>query len=87
MPTAWDNPNYGFNAPSPHFVKVTPADGADLPEGACRALWVGAAGAADLVDASGVAVTAFPLQVGLNPIGVKRVKSTGLVASNIWALY
>lgn len=66
---------------------VTPSDTVNLPGGVCRALLVGTAGAADIVDASGTSCSAVPLQAGYNPIGVMRVNLTNLGAANIWALY
>ena len=68
-------------------VAVTPADGADLPNGTCRALLVGTAGNAKITDASGNASTSVPLQAGYNPIKVARVWSTGTTATGIFALY
>lgn len=78
--------NGGLSAPAFKIVPITPNDAADLPEGVCRGLLVGTAGAANLVDASGAERTGVPLQQGFNPIGVARLK-TGGSASNIWALY
>ncbi|MGB8603380.1 MAG: hypothetical protein WCD42_14390 [Rhizomicrobium sp.] len=68
------------------IVSVTLSDTADLPGGICRGLLVGTAGTANLVDASDNEVSSLPLQVGYNPIQVKRIK-TGGTAANIWALY
>ena len=57
----------------------------DLPDGPCRAIWVGTAGNITFIDLSGNTVTNFPAQVGLNPIGATRI--TAATASNLWALY
>lgn len=78
--------NGGLTAPASKVVPVTPADDTDLPDGICRALLVGTAGTANIVDASGAERIGVPLQQGVNPIGVRRVK-TGGTAANIWALY
>lgn len=86
MPNPFSSHNGGLNAPASRMVPVTPSDDDDLPEGVCRALLVGTAGSANLLDASGAERTAVPLQQGFNPIGVKRVK-TGGSAANLWALY
>ncbi len=51
-----------------------------------RALLVGTAGTATIIDASGQTCTSIPLQQGYNPISVQRVLNTG-TASDIWALY
>lgn len=78
--------NSGLSAPAARLVPITPDDETDLPDGVCRALLVGTAGAANLIDASGGEHTGVPLQQGFNPIGVRRVK-TGGSAANLWALY
>lgn len=77
----------GLDTPASKIVAVTAHDTNELSGGACRALLVGTAGAATVVDAEGNTATLIPLQAGYNPIRVKVVKSTGLTASNIWALY
>lgn len=86
MPNPFSSHNGGLNAPASRLVPITPDDDNDLPEGVCRALLVGAAGTATLIDASGAERTGVPLQQGFNPIGVRRVK-TGGTATNLWALY
>ena len=73
------------SAPADAVVPVTKAV-TDLPDGTCRALLVGTAGTANIVDGSGVARTNVPLQQGYNPIVCQRV-STGGTAADIWALY
>lgn len=80
------NGNYRTD-PALDYVPVTADDATDLPNGICRGLLVGTAGAATLIDANGDTRTAVPLQAGYNPLIVKRVKATGLTAANIWALY
>lgn len=81
------SPNYlGISeAPSGQFKLATKAD-ANLVDGACRALLVGTAGTANLMDAAGNILTDVPLQVGYNPLAVKQVR-TGGTADNIWLLY
>lgn len=76
-----------ITAPGWDVEAVTASDSADLPDGECKALLVGTAGAATLIMASGETRTAVPLQQGYNPLRVRRVFSTGLGASNIWAVY
>lgn len=72
--------------PAVKFPPVTKAD-ADLPGGACRALWCGTAGTANLMELDGTTIrTGFPLVQGLNPIAVRQVR-TGGTATDIWALY
>lgn len=72
-------------ATSGFFVPVTKADAA-LADGICRALWVGTAGTANLMDTEGNTRANFPLQAGFNPVSVLQVR-TGGTASDIWALY
>lgn len=86
MPNPFSTRNGGLTAPASQLVPITLDDDTDLPDGVCRALLVGAAGTANLIDASGVERVSVPLQQGYNPIGVQRVK-TGGSAANIWALY
>jgi hypothetical protein len=76
----------GLTSPAARIEPITPDDDNDLPGGVCRALLVGTAGSADLIDASGEERAGVPLQQGFNPIGVQRVK-TGGSAANLWALY
>jgi hypothetical protein len=71
--------------PSGKIATVTKADSA-LPGGVCKALWVGTAGTANLMDENGTTLTDFPLVVGLNPIRLQQVR-TGGTAGDIWALY
>jgi len=73
--------------PAQTILPVTPSDSVDLPGGVCRALWVGAAGSATIIDARGNTCANFPLIAGLNPIGVKKVFLSNITASSIWALY
>lgn len=86
MPNPFGSHNGGLNAPASKIVPITPSNTANLPEGICRALLVGAGGTATLIDASGVEREGVPLQQGFNPIGVQRVKVGG-TAANLWALY
>jgi hypothetical protein len=53
--------------------------------GTCRALLVGTAGTATVIDAEGNTSTNIPLQVGYNPIRVSKV--TYGTAADVWALY
>lgn len=73
------------SAPADDFVLVTKADN-DLPGGACRGLWVGTAGTANLGTIGGTTRTDVPLVAGLNPFACLQVR-TGGTADNIWALY
>lgn len=85
IPNALTGPHVAPGVTAVAAASVTKA-ASDLPDGPARALWVGTAGTANLVDASGNVLSNFPLQAGLNPIAVRRV-STGGSAADIWALY
>lgn len=74
-----------ITAPSPLYVPVTKAD-ADLPDGICRGLLVGAAGTANLAQPDGTVRSNVPLQAGYNSLSAKQVR-TGGTATDIWALY
>lgn len=77
----------GLESPATKILAVTPHNSNEFTDGPCRALLVGTAGAATVVDAEGNTATLIPLQAGYNPIRVKAVRATGLTAANIWALY
>ena len=64
---------------------VTKAD-KNLPNSTTKALLVGTAGTANLMQPDGTIQTSVPLQVGYNPLQVLQVR-TGGTAADIWALY
>jgi hypothetical protein len=68
------------------FVLLTKADDTDFTDGACRALWVGTEGTANLVQEDGTARADVPLKPGLFPCSVIQLE-TGGTADDIWALY
>jgi hypothetical protein len=86
VPDNFDTFASGLSSPARALVKVTKSDTVDIATSACRALLVGVAGSATLIDASGAEQIGVPLQQGYNPIMVRRVK-TGGTADGIWALY
>ena len=86
MPDPFDSFSSGLTSPARSLIKVTKSDTVDIASSVCRALLVGTAGSATLIDASGAEVANVPLQQGFNPIMVRRIK-TGGTAENIWALY
>ncbi len=79
-----DNANDAY-APAKAAVEVTKA-ATDLPDGPCRALWIGTAGTLNGVDLMGNTVTDFPAKAGRVPLGFRKV-TTGGTADDIWALY
>lgn len=62
-------------------TELTLADGRE-----CYALFVGTAGTANLTQPDGTDRADFPLQAGVNPVSVLKVR-TGGTASDIWAMY
>ena len=68
--------------PGDDAFPITPNDGADLAE-PVRALLIGTAGALSVVTLTGTTRTFPGVPVGLFPIGVRRVRSTGTTATNI----
>jgi len=72
-----------MDAPATKIVQVV--SGSDFADGPCRALLVGTAGTATVVDAEGNTATNIPLQTGYNPIRVSKVTFGG--AADVWALF
>ncbi len=73
--------------PAARIVPITPKDDADLPDGPCRAIYVGQEGVVEAVDSAG---GAFKLVTGpcqYHPMRVRRVRATGTTARDILALY
>ena len=68
------------------YVPVTKSDTVNLADGPCRALLVGTAGTANIVDIRGNVRSDVPLQQGYNYLRALRI-NTGGTAADIWALY
>lgn len=64
---------------------ISPSDTVDLPK-AARAIYVGGAGNISVIMMSGETVTFNSVPVGILPIKVKRIRSTGTTATNMIAL-
>lgn len=77
----------GLESPAQNAAAITPNDSTDLTNYA-RALYVGVTGdiVVDLVQ-SGSSITIKAAPVGILPISVKRVRSTGTTATNLLALW
>ena len=77
------------NQPYIGAVAVTPSDTTNFAEGACRALWIGGAGAGNLsvLMADGSTGIFAGVPVGILSISCIRVNSTGTDVVNIDALY
>ena len=86
-----DNPfttqSPGLIGPYKSVAAVTPNDSTDLPNGVCRGLYIGVAGNLSFIDASGNVIAAQPVQAGIFPVGVQRVKASGTTATGILAGY
>lgn len=66
---------------------VTPDDGADLPDGAARGLFVGEAGDVRITDGTGVVNRIVSGAAQYHPVQVARVHASGTTAGAILALY
>lgn len=79
--------NAADTAPAMEAAAVTPSNSADLPNGICRALYIGTGG--DLVvDTYGNSSITFTGVLGgtILPLQIKRVRATS-TAANMVALY
>lgn len=83
------DPFSGFSAnpthPAIHAANVVPSDSTDLAT-VPRALLIGVAGDLAIITKGGETLT-IPVPVGLLPLSVTRVKSTGTTADDIVALW
>ncbi|MFM1966818.1 MAG: Verrucomicrobia phage [Actinomycetota bacterium] len=80
--------NYGLIGPAIDAKAVTPSDTADLPDGPCKALWVGGAGAISLITGGGSTVLVSGITAGYKlDMTAVRVRATGTTATLILALY
>lgn len=75
----------GLSSPLVNAVAVTPNDSTDL-DYVSRALYIGTAGALTVITSGGDTVAFGNVGVGLLPLRVSRVKSSGTTAANIVAL-
>lgn len=77
----------GANGPASSYAAVTPDDGADLPGGVARAVYVGTAGALRVISPEGDDVTIQSAGGQYHPLRVARVMAAGTDAAGIVALY
>lgn len=77
----------GTTVPAEAMRSVSPNDAADLPDGPCRALFVGGAGTVVCTDLTDTEVTLICGAGQIIPGWVTRVKATGTNATNIVAMY
>jgi hypothetical protein len=76
-----------MSGPASQLAQVTPDDAADLPDGPCRGLFVGVAGALSVTDMAGATVALTSAACQYHPLRVARVNATGTTAGGIVALY
>lgn len=69
------------------FRAVTPNDSADLPDGACKGIYVGTQGNLVVIGADDSAAVTLVAAIGWLPVCAKRIKSGGTSASDIVAIY
>ena len=74
----------GLDSPAVSAVAVTPSDSTVLST--TRALYIGVSGDVCVVMADGTSVTFSSVPVGILPVRVSKVKSSGTSASSIVAL-
>jgi hypothetical protein len=79
----------GSNASASSLKAVTPHASNDLPDGVCRALWVGGAGNVQLIaEDDTVAQVLAGVPAGtLIPVRTKAVRAASTTATSIIALY
>ena len=68
-------------------VAVTPHDTTLIAGGICRALYVGVSGNISALMADGTTGTFLSVPIGILPVQVQRVNSTGTTATDIVALF
>lgn len=85
MSDPFANHSTGLSSPARAAFEITPNDSTDLSS-VTRALWIGTEGDVAVVMHSGDEVT-FAGVLGLLPVAVSRVKSTGTTATDIVGLF
>jgi hypothetical protein len=67
---------------------VTPSNTVDLPDGPCRAIWVGVAGDVKITTLGGTDIVLPAMVAGMwHPQPAKRIFATGTTATGIKAGY
>lgn len=84
--TKWLVPG-SWTAPAWTGFSVTPAD-SDLPNGVCKAIYVGTGGNVYIMSPAGDIVPFVNVANGtFMPVAAKQIRTTSTTASNIVALY
>lgn len=81
----------GLSSPIEDWIAIVPDDNNDLPDGRCRAIYIGdiSGGAAiEIVSQSGSPATIPGLIAGvIYPFSAVRVRAAGTTATQLFALY
>ena len=73
--------------PATALRPIAPDDATDLPGGEARSLYVGAAGAVAMIDATGGQSVILSAAHQYHPVRVRRVLATGTTAGGLLAIY
>jgi len=68
---------------------VVPSDSSNLPDGPCRAIWVGVSGDVEVIlagDSSAIVFGSVPANT-IIPLACRRILDTNTTATTILALY
>jgi hypothetical protein len=82
MADSYETHQGGLEAPARDAFAITPNDSTDLAV-STRALYVGGTGNVKVDTVAGTTVTFTAVPVGILPVRVRRVHSTGTTATNI----
>ena len=78
----------GLTQPSPKWKSITPDDNNDLPDGACRGIYIGSSGNVNMTDCYGNTMIFYSVQPGtVLAIQAKRVLASNTSATHLIALY
>ena len=87
LKTAMRSEAQSDSGPGEYCNAVTPNDGANLPSGICRCIFVGGAGTVRVRDPRGNVFDIVSDSSQYHPLKVARVFATGTTATNILAVY
>jgi hypothetical protein len=76
----------GMDDPADRLISLTPNDGADLPNGPTRGVFIGIAGSLTVRDMHGNEAVLTSLDAQYHPIRITRLLATGTTASSIIGL-
>lgn len=73
--------------PGRRYAAITKSDTVAIPNGPCRAIYIGVAGDVVIVGDDGAAVTFKAMPVGVHQLAVVRVNSTSTTATDMVAIW